>query len=338
MASKNAPSGRPVPWMEKYRPKRVADVVHQQEVVKMLKSVISEGNMPHLLFYGPPGTGKTSAVLALAHELFGKDGVKERVLELNASDDRGISVVREKIKMYTRMNISKGKMHSETGKEMHPWKIVILDEADMMTADAQAALRRIIEAFSKSTRFVIICNYVHKIIDPLFSRCSSYRFQTISPEAQKSRLKYICSQENIEITEQVLDAILKVSQGDLRRGVTLLQSAHTLFDVVTEREIYEVAGYPPDKVISSLLHACSLSLDAVSEAVDNIVAEGWDISTILKEMVQHVAGMYISDSQKAKICFDISNKDFALIRGAGEYLQLMSLCINIYRIFKEDTS
>ncbi|KAF8819705.1 putative replication factor C subunit 2 [Cardiosporidium cionae] len=304
----------------------------------MLKNVISEGNMPHLLFYGPPGTGKTSAVLALAHELFGKEDIKERVLELNASDDRGIAVVREKIKMYTRTNIAKGKINSETGKEMHPWKIVILDEADMMTPDAQAALRRIIEAFSKSTRFVIICNYVHKIIDPLFSRCSSYRFQTISPEAQKSRLLYICNQENLEISDQVLDAILKVSQGDLRRGVTLLQSAHTLFDVVTDREVYEVAGYPPDNVISNLLQACSLSLDAVSEAVDSIVAEGWDVSTILKEMVQQIAGMYISDSQKAKICFDISNKDFALIRGAGEYLQLMSLCINIYRIFKEDTS
>lgn len=156
MNSRSKSTNINVPWVEKYRPKRIDDIVHQPEVVKMLKNAIELRNMPHLLFYGPPGTGKTSSILALATELFGKENLSERVMELNASDDRGIAVVREKIKNWSRMSVSKNILHPITNSELPMWKILILDEADMMTSDAQSALRRIIEANSKITRFVFI--------------------------------------------------------------------------------------------------------------------------------------------------------------------------------------
>lgn len=176
-----------VPWVEKYRPSKIDEVSHQVEVVKGLRESVKNGHVPHILMYGPPGTGKTSTVLALAKEMFGKTFYKHRILELNASDERGIAVVRDKIKKFAQRKISKNPDH-----DVPPIQIIILDEADSMTIDAQAALRRIIEAYSTSTRFCIICNYISKIIDPLASRCVKYRFSPVSFESQFDRLKFIC--------------------------------------------------------------------------------------------------------------------------------------------------
>lgn len=167
-----------MPWVEKYRPSKIEEVSHQLEVVNALGVSIKTGQVPHLLMYGPPGTGKTSTVLAMAKELFGKEFYKHRILELNASDERGISVVREKIKKFAQRKIAQN-----PDIACPPIQICILDEADSMTIDAQAALRRIIEAYSHSTRFCIICNYISKIIDPLASRCVKFRFSPISESA-----------------------------------------------------------------------------------------------------------------------------------------------------------
>ena len=171
---------RVVPWVEKYRPETVDEVSHQAEVTRALSSAIESGNIPHLMFYGPPGTGKTSTILALAKELFGHEFFRQRVTELNASDERGIAVVREKIKKFAQRKIAK---HPDGRTNVPPIQICILDEADSMTSDAQAALRRIIEQYSATTRFCIICNYVSKIIDPLASRCVKFRFSPIAKDA-----------------------------------------------------------------------------------------------------------------------------------------------------------
>ena len=179
---------RYVPWIEKYRPSRIEDVSHQVEVVQALKSSVQSGQVPHLLMYGPPGTGKTSTVLALAKDLFGADFYRQRVLELNASDERGIVVVREKVKKFAQRKIAR---HPD-GRNVPQLQFVILDEADSMTDDAQAALRRIIEAYCETTRFCIICNYISKIIDPLASRCVKFRFGPIAFQAQQERLLNIC--------------------------------------------------------------------------------------------------------------------------------------------------
>lgn len=170
------------------------------------------------MFYGPPGTGKTSTILALSKEMFGKEFYRTRVLELNASDERGIAVVREKIKKFAQRKIQRG-----PNVNCPPVQICILDEADSMTIDAQAALRRIIEAYATTTRFCIICNYIAKIIDPLASRCVKFRFSHIEGSAQKARLYEICEKESIRLeSEKVLETLIDVSEGDLRRSINLL--------------------------------------------------------------------------------------------------------------------
>lgn len=249
-----------------------------------------------MLFYGPPGTGKTSTVLALAKQLYGPDLIKSRVLELNASDERGISIVREKVKDFARMQLSNppsGPAGEEYKKKYPcpPYKIVILDEADSMTQDAQSALRRTMETYSKITRFCLICNYVTRIIDPLASRCSKFRFKSLDEGNAGKRLADIAKLENVQLEDGVVDTLLRCSEGDLRKAITFLQSASRLvgaaqasttekkrkrakieddededaMDVdaassaaskpVTVRSIEEIAGVIPTSTIDNLLHA-----------------------------------------------------------------------------------
>ncbi len=172
-------------WIEKFRPKKLKDVISQEEIILSLKKVILTKNIPHLLFFGPSGCGKTSTILALARELFSDKYWEDRVIELNASDERGIKVVRDKIKTYAKNSINKS-------DDIPPWKIIILDEADTMTSDSQFALRKIMEDYSKVTRFCIICNYHNKIIDPIISRCSLFRFRPIPRKLIKKKInKYL---------------------------------------------------------------------------------------------------------------------------------------------------
>lgn len=227
------------PWVEKYRPKSLNDVSSQEHTIKVLTQTIKSGNLPHMLFYGPPGTGKTSTILALAKELYGPNLYKSRVLELNASDERGISIVREKIKNFARLTISNPTKEDLQNYPCPPYKIIILDEADSMTNDAQSALRRTMENYAGITRFVLICNYITRIIDPITSRCSKFRFKLLNNENAQLRLKYIGQQENLRFESennehQVIQELLKISGGDLRKAITYLQSAAKLsetFDI-----------------------------------------------------------------------------------------------------------
>ena len=180
-------------WIEKFRPKKLDDIISQEEVTSSLKNVIKTKNIPHLLFFGPSGCGKTSTILALAKDLFGKDYWEDRVIELNASDERGIKIVREKIKTYAKNSVN-------LNKDIPPWKIIILDEADNMTSDSQFALRKIMEDYCKVTRFCIICNYHHKIINPIISRCSLFRFRPIPKDLIEQKLLDICKKEDLILT------------------------------------------------------------------------------------------------------------------------------------------
>ena len=265
-----------------------------------------------MLFYGPPGTGKTSTILALAKELYGPEMFRSRVLELNASDERGISIVREKVKDFARMQLSNPPPDYKDRYPCPPYKIIILDEADSMTQDAQSALRRTMETYSKITRFCLICNYVTRIIDPLASRCSKFRFKSLDQGNAKKRLEDIAENEHIKLGPGAVDALIKCSEGDLRKAITFLQSAARLvgavkssqpkanglskkrkvveydedegaMDVdvdgdddkmVTVRSIEEIAGVIPNDVVDGLIKAMQPSLrGAVYEAVAKQVTD-----------------------------------------------------------------
>jgi replication factor C subunit 2/4 len=219
------------------RPKSLDDVTAQDHTVTVLRRNLQSANLPHMLFYGPPGTGKTSTVLALAKQLYGPELIKTRVLELNASDERGISIVREKVKDFARMQLSNppsGPAGEEYRKKYPcpPYKIIVLDEADSMTQDAQSALRRTMETYSKITRFCLVCNYVTRIIDPLASRCSKFRFKSLDEGNAGKRLEDIARLEDVKMESGVVNTLLRCSEGDLRKAITYLQSAARLVGAV----------------------------------------------------------------------------------------------------------
>lgn len=330
--SKQQPSREPraVPWVEKYRPKSVNEVAYQEEVVTVLKKTLESdqaAELPNLLFYGPPGTGKTSTILAVARQLYGVEMMKERVLELNASDERGIEVVRNKVKKFSQRAISST---TPSGKKCPPFKIVILDEADSMTNNAQAALRRTMEKQNKTTRFCLICNYVSRIIEPLTSRCSKFRFKPLLDEILVKKLKEISLQEGVQYENGVIEELVKVSEGDMRKAITYLQSAYRLKgeDEITKQDVLEISGIVPDKVVNSLLEVShSNSYDKLDSAVKDIILDGYPGTQIISQIHDRVVEMdSITDKQKSVITERIGVVDKCLSDGADEYLQILDLC------------
>ncbi|XP_027149062.1 replication factor C subunit 2 isoform X2 [Coffea eugenioides] len=297
------------PWVEKYRPKQVKDVAHQDEVVRVLTNTLETANCPHMLFYGPPGTGKTTTALAIAHQLFGPELYKSRVLELNASDDRGINVVRTKIKDFAAVAVGSGR---QGGYPCPPYKIIILDEADSMTEDAQNALRRTMETYSKVTRFFFICNYISRIIEPLASRCAKFRFKPLTEDIMSNRILYICQEEGLSLDSDALATLSSISQGDLRRAITYLQSAARLFgSSISSRDLISVSGVIPEDVVQALYSACrSGNFDLADKEVKNVIAEGYPVSQMLSQLFDLVVEADdISDEQKARICKKLGEAD-----------------------------
>ncbi|KAK7353215.1 hypothetical protein VNO80_18656 [Phaseolus coccineus] len=321
-------------WVEKYRPRKVKDVAHQEEVVRVLTNTLETGSCPHMLFYGPPGTGKTTTALAIAHQLFGPELYKSRVLELNASDDRGINVVRTKIKDFAAVAVGTNKR--KKGHPCPPFKIIVLDEADSMTEDAQNALRRTMETYSKVTRFFFICNYVSRIIEPLASRCAKFRFKPLSEEIMSSRILYICKEEGLCLDAEALSTLSSISHGDLRRAITYLQSAARLFgSSISSENLISVSGVVPEKVVEAVLQACrSGNFDFANKSVNNFIAEGYPASQMLTQLFEAIVEENdISDEQKARISKKLGEADKCLIDGADEYLQLLDVVSNTMQAF-----
>ncbi|XP_055296817.1 replication factor C subunit 4 [Sitodiplosis mosellana] len=321
-----------VPWVEKYRPKKVDDVVEQKEVVAVLKDSLTGADLPNLLLYGPPGTGKTSTILAASRQLFG-DIYKERILELNASDQRGIDVIRTKVKNFAQLTASSVR---PDGKPCPPFKIIILDEADSMTHAAQAALRRTMEKESKTTRFCLVCNYVSRIIEPITSRCTKFRFKALARDKIIERLQYICREENVAIDNDVFDIIVDISDGDMRRAITTLQSCFRLKvgqGNVTKTDIFEMSGLIPDKYLSDFLEVCKKGDYSKLEAyVQDIQYEAYSIAQFFEQFNDYViTSKALTCKQKAAICDKLGECCFRMQEGGSEYLQIMDLGCNIIR-------
>ncbi|KAI3636833.1 hypothetical protein MIR68_005100 [Amoeboaphelidium protococcarum] len=322
------------PWVEKYRPRNIDEVSSQEEVVSVLKSTIESKNLPHLLFYGAAGTGKTSTILALCRQVFGHD-FKYRVLELNASDERGINVIRKKVKDFARTTLHSSD-HNTVKDSMPPYKIVILDEADSMTTDAQNALRRTMETYSKQTRFCLICNYVSRIIEPLASRCAKFRFKPLDSVSATNRLKYIAAKENVQVEDSVYSWLITMSEGDLRRAITFMQSASRLVlnqqdqhAVLKVSHFIDIVGACPQQLIQDFMHACkSQDYAQICHVVEVLIRDGFSANQFLVQLHDHIIhDASLSTRPKSLIMQKLAIVESRLINGGDETMQLMDLAL-----------
>jgi replication factor C small subunit len=307
-------------WVEKYRPKSLSEVVGQEEAVERLKAYVKAQNIPHLMFAGSPGTGKTTCAIALAKDLYGEDW-RGSFQELNASDERGIAVVRGKIKEFARVGTT-----AQEG-----FKIIFLDEADALTHDAQAALRRTMEKYSNTTRFVLSCNYSSKIIDPIQSRCAIFRFRPLNTEQVKKYVRRIATEEKVEITPDGVDALVFVAKGDLRKTVNTLQVAAALGGKVDAEAIYKTTSTArPEEVKRLLETALKGDFMAARTILDELLVEyGLSGEDVIKQMHRSLFDLAIPDPVKVALVDKTGEIEFRLVEGANERIQIEALLAHV---------
>ena len=314
-------------WVEKYRPTKLDEISAQTEVIQSLKKVLETKNLPHLIFFGPSGCGKTSTILALSKELFGEELYYDRVIELNASDERGINVIRDKIKRYSKKAIN-------PKENVPPWKIIILDEADNMTPDSQFALRRIMEEYSKLTRFCIICNYHNKIIDPINSRCALFRFKPIKEKEIFDKLKDICTKENLTLTDDFLNQIIKFSRGDLRKAINFLQKCQNQYGNILKQDILnEISGIIPidnfNQLIDGIIYKNSKVIDKV---IMDLVNDGYSLVNQIIFFDNYIKNSNFLSNIKSLLSLKLTEIDNNLLKGGDEYIEFMRLAYDFSKI------
>ncbi len=313
-------------WIEKYRPRTLDDIVDQEDVIRALKGFVEKRSMPHLLFAGPAGTGKTTTALALAHDIYGSEELlRANYMELNASDERGIDTIRTKIKDFAKT--------APFGDV--PFKIIHLDEADSLTADAQHALRRIMEMYSATTRFILACNYSSKIIEPIQSRCAVFRFGPIPEEAVRERLVMIAEKEGVKYTEEGISAIVYVAEGDLRRAINLLQTASAMAEEVDAKVVYRVAGLAhPEEVRGMINAALKGRFVAARDMLRNLMINyGMSAQDVIKQLNREImASKSIPDKMKAQLMVFLSEVDFRVTEGAHGDVQLAAMLAKLVEL------
>ncbi|WP_347721674.1 replication factor C small subunit [Candidatus Nanohalococcus occultus] len=302
-------------WTEKHRPDTLDEVVGQEKIVERLKSFVEQDSIPHLMFTGPAGTGKTTSAIALAKDLYG-DSWKQNFMETNASDDRGINVVREKIKNFAR-----------TKPVNADYKIIFLDEADNLTSDAQQALRRTMEQFSENCRFILSCNYSSKIIDPIQSRCAVFRFNRLTDEQVKQYIDRVADSEGFEISDDAKDAVLRVSEGDLRRVTNVLQTTSLNTGDIEEQDVYSAsAALKPEEITKIMENALAGKfMDAREELSELMIDRGLDGQDVIASVHRELFDLDIDDRKKLELVDSLAEYEFRIAEGGTDDIQIEAL-------------
>ncbi|QIO21556.1 replication factor C small subunit [Haloarcula sp. JP-L23] len=318
-AESESRAGREEVWIEKYRPESLDDVMGHEDIVGRLQSYVRRNDLSHMLFSGPAGTGKTTCATAIARELYGEDW-REHFLELNASDERGIDVVRDRIKNFARTSFG--------GVE---YRIIFLDEADALTSDAQSALRRTMEQFSNNVRFILSCNYSSQIIDPIQSRCAVFRFSPLSDDAVESEIRHIAAEEDIELTDDGVDALVYAAAGDMRKAINGLQAASVSGDVVDESAVYAITSTArPEEIHDMVQSALDGDFTAARATLDRLLTEeGIAGGDIIDQLHRSVWEFDVDDEAAVRILERVGETDYRITQGANERVQLEAMLASL---------
>jgi replication factor C subunit 3/5 len=301
-----------LPWIEKYRPKTLDEIISHQHITHSLKKFIESKTLPHLLFYGPPGSGKTSAIMACAKELYGNK-LPLMVLELNASDERGIEIVRTRIKQFVT---SKNVFYGDNYRDI--FKLVILDETDAMTGDAQAILRQVVEKYTRNARFCLICNYIKKIIPALQSRCTCFSFPPLDKTSIMGKMDVVIEKENIEADYSGKETIIKRSNGDMRKVLNILQSTNMAYKCITSENVNNCLGYPQNSEIYQIME--KLVTLPLKEAYDNISKLKYESGLAMTDIIYEIHDIFLNkllgnklDPKIAKLLIKMSDDKIMFI-------------------------
>lgn len=299
-------------WTEKYRPKTFDEVRGQKDIIKRVQAFVEQKNMPHVMFAGPAGVGKTTLALVIARQIF-KDNMGN-LLELNASDERGIDVIRSKVKDFARTRAI-GDV---------PFKIIYLDECDALTKEAQQALRRTMENYTQTCRFILSCNYSSKIIDPIQSRCAIFRFRPLEKEELKTIVEKIAKEEDIKIEPGAVDALYEISRGDCRRAENLLQSCTAICDVVTKEVLYSMASFAEPKEIQEAMQLALRGefVMARNKLLDTMLKYGLAGIDAIKQIQKEVMNLDIDNRKKMFLMDRCGEIEFRMVEGSDEFIQL----------------
>ncbi|KAI7850305.1 P-loop containing nucleoside triphosphate hydrolase protein [Circinella umbellata] len=320
-------TGYVLPWVEKYRPILLKDIVGNEDTVSRLSVVARDGNMPNVILAGVPGIGKTTSILCLAHELLGS-AYKDGVLELNASDDRGIDVVRNRIKAFAQKKVT-----LPPGRH----KIIILDEADSMTGGAQQALRRTMEIYSNTTRFALACNQSNKIIEPIQSRCAVLRYTKLTESQVLERLMEICKLENVDTTEDGLQALIFTADGDMRQAINNLQSTYYGFKQVNAENVFKVCDQPHPVVVRHILESCSKGdITEADKCMRELYGLGYATLDIITTVFRVIKSFNELDEElRLDYLKEIGMIHMRILDGHQSLVQLSGLVARLCRIGKE---